>query len=255
MIDLHCHILPGIDDGAKNMEESLAMAQSAVADGITHVLATPHHKVHGWENEKEAIQQLVTQVQAAVDVADIPLTIFPGQEVRIYGEIIEDMEAEKIQFIDEAEQYVLIEFPSTEIPAFTEQLFYRLQHLGVVPIIVHPERNRAIQKDPNRLKELIDKGALAQLTAGSYLGGFGKEIEKLSRDLIEANMVHFIATDAHNVTNRPFNLKEAYEKLEKEYGRERLDQYQQMTRDLVNGEPVFPPKAQAIPKKRFFGLF
>lgn len=255
MIDLHSHILPGIDDGAKNMEESIALARAAVAEGITHILATPHHKAHGWNNEKKEIIQLVKQVQAEVDRNDIPLTIFPGQEVRLYGELIEDMDAGKIQFIDEGNQYVMIEFPSAEIPTYTEQLFYRLQHKGVIPIVVHPERNQGVLKDPNQLKKLIDKGALAQLTAGSYVGSFGKEAEKLSRDLIEADMIHYIASDAHNTTSRTFHLKAAYEQLEKEYGTSLVERYQQMTKDLVNGEPVFPPTAKEIKKKRFFGLF
>lgn len=255
MIDLHCHILPGVDDGAQSMDESLAMARKAVDEGITHILATPHHKAHGWENEKESVQQLVSELQTRIDQEGIPLTIFPGQEVRLYGEIIEDIEANKIQFIDELNQYLLIEFPSTEIPAYTEPLFYQLQHAGVTPIVVHPERNRAVQKDPNQLKELIDKGALAQVTAGSYIGAYGKEAEATSEKLIEAELVHYFASDAHNVTNRQFYLKEAYAKLAKEYGKERVQRYQQMTKDLVNGDSVFPPQAKEVKKKRFFGLF
>lgn len=255
MIDLHCHILPGVDDGAKDMEESIAMARNAVAEGVTHILATPHHKAHGWENEKNDVLHLVKELQTELDKNKIPLMIFPGQEVRLYGEIIEDIEAGKIQFIDEANQYLLIEFPSSEIPAYTEQLFYRLQHTGVIPIVVHPERNRAVQEDPNRLKELIDKGALAQLTAGSYVGQYGKDAEQTSKDLIEADMIHYFASDAHNVNNRQFYLKEAYEKLEAEYGIDLVKRYQQVTKDLVNGEPVFPPEAKKIKKKRFFGLF
>lgn len=255
MIDLHCHILPGVDDGAQDMAEAIAMAENAVEEGITHIVATPHHKCYGWENEKEKIIRLVAKVQAEINQKNIPITILPGQEVRIYGEIIEDIEAGKIQFIDEENQYLLIEFPPSEIPTYTEQLFYQLQHKGVIPIIVHPERNRSIQKDPNQLKEMIDKGALVQLTAGSYVGTFGREIERLSRDLIEADLVHLIASDAHNVTNRQFHLKEAYEKLEKEYGSNLLKRYKQMTRDLMIGRPVFPPTARKIKKKRFFGLF
>ncbi len=255
MIDLHCHILPGVDDGAKNIDESVLMAKNAVEEGITHILATPHHKAHGWDNEKKEVKKLVDELQNEIDKNNIPLTIFSGQEVRIYGDIIEDIEADKILFIDESNQYLLIEFPSTTIPAYTERLFYQLQQFGVTPIVVHPERNRAVQKDPNRLKELIDKGALSQLTAGSYVGGFGKEIEKLSKDLIEANMIHFIASDSHNVTNRKFHLKEAYDKLEAEYGENLVNRYQKTTKDLVNGEVVFPPVAKEIKKKRFFGLF
>ena len=255
MIDLHCHILPGVDDGAKNMEQSIAMAKLAVEEGITHILATPHHQAHNWYNEKIKVQQLVEEVQAALDEEGIPLIIFPGQEVRLYGEIIADIKADKIQFIDEANQYLLIEFPSTSVPAYTERLFYELQAIGITPIVVHPERNQAIEKEPEILKNLVDKGALAQLTAGSYIGKFGREVEKLSKDLIEANLIHYIASDSHNTSNRKFHLKEAYEALEKDYGSELVNRYQQTTKDLVNGDLIFPPATKKIKKKRFFGLF
>lgn len=255
MIDLHCHILPGIDDGAKNIQESILIAQKAVEEGITHILATPHHHAHGWYNEKEKIVQLVKEVQTAIDSENIPLTIFPGQEVRLYGEIIEDIKKEKIQFIDQENQYLLIEFPSANVPSYAERLFYELQAIGIVPIIVHPERNREIQKNPEILKEFIDKGALAQLTAGSYIGAYGKEAENSSKQLIESNLIHYFASDAHNTSSRPFYLKEAYNKLKKEFNQEIVEQYQQVTKDLVNGDLIFPPATKTIKKKRFFGLF
>lgn len=252
MIDLHCHILPGVDDGAKTIEDSLAMARMAVSEGITHILATPHHKNKVWNNEKKLVQQLVNELQSELNKESIPLTVFPGQEIRINGEIIEDISQGTIQFIDEQEQYLLIEFPTNSIPHYTDQLFFDLQTNGITPIIVHPERNRAIYKEPELLKSLVEKGALAQLTAVSYTGGFGKDIQKFSEQLIESNLVHFIASDAHNVTNRPFLMKDAIEKLRKEFGQEKVEQFHQVTKDLVNGEVVIPPQPQSIKKKKMF---
>lgn len=246
MIDLHCHILPGVDDGAKSMEESIQMAELAVKEGITHILATPHHQKRDWMNEKHDVIKKVQALQSELDAREIDLTLFPGQEVTMYGELLEDIKEDKILFIDEHQQYVLIEWPSTSIPSYTERLFYDLQSSGITPIIVHPERNHQILEQPNRLKPFVDKGAMAQLTAASYTGGFGKKIEKLSRQLIEANLVHFIASDAHNVTNRPFYMKEASALLEKEFGKAHWDSYKQTTKNLVNGAPVFPPTAQSI---------
>ncbi|WP_313469519.1 CpsB/CapC family capsule biosynthesis tyrosine phosphatase [Carnobacterium sp.] len=255
MIDLHCHILPGIDDGAKDIEDSIDMARAAVAEGITHILATPHYKNGHWDNEKKDILLLVDELQAELDARDIPLTIFPGQEVRINGELFEDLEEDKIQFIDEGNQYVLIEFPTPSIPAYTESLFFELQKEGVTPIIVHPERNRAVLKDPNVLLPFVEKGALAQLTAASYTGGFGKAIQKVSKQLVEANLVHFIASDAHNISSRSFHMKEAYRKLEKEFGREKVNEYQQVTKDLVNGEVIISPTPRTVKQAKFLGLF
>lgn len=248
MFDLHCHILPGIDDGAKTMDDSIAMAELAFSEGITHILATPHHMNRSWMNDKQTVLPLVKQLQAELKRRQIDLTIFPGQEVRLYGDILKDIKDDKILFIDELEQYVLIEFPTETIPTYTERLFYELQSHGKTPIIVHPERNHKIIEQPNRLKNLIDKGALAQLTAASYTGGFGKKIEKVSKQLIEANLVQFIASDAHNVTNRPFYMKEAYDLLGKEYGRSKRHQFNQVTKDLLNGDPVIPANTQSIKK-------
>lgn len=255
MIDLHCHILAGVDDGAKTIEDSLNMARLAVEQGITHVLATPHHKNRNWNNEKEKVVKLVKELQKEIDDHNIPLTIFPGQEVRIYGEILQDIKEDKILFIDEQRQYLLIEFPTSNIPTYTERLFYDLLSEGITPIVVHPERNREILEHPNRLKTLIDKGALAQLTAASYTGGFGKQIQKLSEQLVEANLVHFIASDAHNIGNRAFHMEEASDKLRKEFGKSKVNEFSQVTKDLVNGEVVVAPTASLIKKKKFFGLF
>lgn len=255
MIDLHCHILPGIDDGAKTMEDSLAMAREAVDEGITHILATPHYKNGRWTNEKDSIIQGVAAVQQELNNRAIPLTLFPGQEVRIVGELMEDIAKNKIQFIDEGNQYLLIEFPTATIPAFTDSLFFNLQKTGVTPIIVHPERNHAILNDPTLLLNLVERGALAQLTGGSYIGSFGKKIQKFSKQLIEANLVHFIASDAHNITSRTFYMKDAYQRLEKEFGKEKVSKLKQVTKDLINGELIIPSEPKLIKQPKFLGLF
>jgi protein-tyrosine phosphatase len=256
MIDLHCHILPGVDDGPKDWEMSLEMAKAAVDEGITHILATPHHMNRHWMNPKSEVLMLVNELQERIDNENIPLTIFPGQEVRLHGEILQNIQKDEICFIDEFNQYILIEFPTATVPDYADRLFYEMQSAGITPVIVHPERNHAILKDPSILYEFVSKDILAQLTAASYLGLFGKEIEKLSTQLIEHNLVHFLASDAHNVTSRKFYMKEAFRKLEKEYGKEKVRAFDQVTRDLVNGDVVSIPEPEKIEKnKRFFGLF
>lgn len=256
MIDLHCHILPEIDDGARDWDESLKMARLAVDEGITHILATPHHMNRSWINPKGVVVPLVNELQDRLDKEAIPLTIFPGQEVRLHGEILENIKKNEICFVDELEQYVLIEFPTPEVPAYAERLFYEMQTTQITPIIVHPERNHAILKDPNLLYDFVSRGVLAQVTAASYLGAFGKEIEKISHQMIEANLVHFLASDAHNTTNRKFHMQEAYEKLMNEFGAKKAKEFDETTRALVNGDPVVVPEPQRIEKKkRFFGLF
>lgn len=255
MIDLHCHILPGVDDGAKTMEDSIQMAKMAVEEGITHLLATPHHMNRDWMNEKSKVKELVKEVQNEIDQESIPLTLFPGQEIRMYGDILDDIDKDKLLFTDELQQYLLIEFPTSTIPNYTERLFYDLLSNGKIPVIVHPERNRMIQEEPDQLKKLIDHGALAQLTAASYTGGFGKNIQKLSKQMIEANFVHFLASDAHNTNNRAFHMKEARNQIKKEYGSDKWNEFHQTTKDLINGDIVIAPTTSKISKKKFFKFF
>lgn len=252
MIDLHCHILPGIDDGAKDWEESLLMAEKAVEEGITHILATPHHQNRSWINPKNKVIALVDELQERLNQANIDLTVFPGQEVRIHGDLLNNIELNEISFIDEFDKYLLIEFPTPVVPHYTEQLFFNLQSEGITPIIVHPERNQAILDDPSILKTFVDRGVMAQLTAGSYTGAFGKKIERLSEHFIEANLIHYIASDAHNTSGRTFYMRAAFEKLEKKVGQEKVVAFQKVSRALINGDPVALPTPKDVQLKRSF---
>lgn len=256
MLDLHCHILPGIDDGARSWEDSLLIAQKAVDEGITHLLATPHHLNGKYVNKKASVIQLTNQLQERLDQAGIPLQVFPSQEVRVSGEILAGLGADEILGIDEDNRYLIVEFPTREIPHFVEQLFFNLQQRGVTPVIVHPERNQTIIENPNRLFEFIERGALAQVTASSYVGVFGKEIAKLSSQLIEANLVHILASDAHNTRGRTFHMQEAFRKLAEEFGPKKVETFHEQAKYLLNGELFTPaPPHEIKKKKKFFGLF
>ena len=254
MIDLHCHLLPGIDDGPENMEESLALAQSAVDQGITHVLCTPHHNNGRYENPKSSIIAAVAELQIALDEAQIPLTVLEGQEVRITGELIKDLNEDNLLFTDLNDTYLLIEFPSGDVPAFSETLLFELRGMGKIPVIVHPERNRFFMEDPDRLIPFLEMGCLAQLTAPSIVGIFGKKIQKTAHEMVDRNLVQMVASDAHGVAKRQFYLKEAYEIIKQDWGKEKVLQMQQVARDLVNGDDVTYPSYTEVKKKKF-GLF
>ena len=256
MIDIHSHILPGIDDGARTLEDALAMARIAIAEGITHIAATPHYKNGKFENKKQDILEAVRVLQNEFDTRGIDLTVFPGQEVRIHGEIMEGIKKEEILFADESNRYLLIEFPTMSIPHYAESLFFQLQQQGIIPIIVHPERNREIIENPNRLLDFVEKGALAQLTASSYVGVFGKEVQKLSSQLIAANLVHVLASDAHNTRGRSFHMKEAFEKLAREFGEEKASAFQENAKNIINGDVIMGGiPVEVRKKKKLFGLF
>jgi protein-tyrosine phosphatase len=255
LIDLHCHLLPGVDDGAKDLQESVEMAKMAVAEGITHIVATPHHNNGQYSNSKEKIMAKVREFQEALQMENIPLTILPGQEPRINGEILQNFENGELLTINDSGKYVLIELPSNHVPRYTEQILFDLQMKELTPIIVHPERNQEIIENPEILYQLVKRGACTQITASSITGHFGKKIKKFTFDLIEANLTHFIASDAHNVTTRPFRMQEAYEVIEKEFGVSTAYYFLENAELVIKGQSIYREIPERIKKKKFLGLF
>ena len=251
LIDLHCHILPGVDDGAQTVDDSIKMAKKAVSQGITHLMCTPHHNNGKFFNPAQQIITRVNDLQKVLDKNGIPLTLLEGQEVRITGSLLEDIRNQEILFTDLENTYVLIEFPSGDVPEYSEQLFFELMSQGHVPVIVHPERNAVFRKDPNRLIPFLDMGALTQLTAPSIVGVFGKDIQKTARQMLKHNMLYMVASDAHNLRHRTFLMKEAYEEIHKIGGIRMVEEMQQMAKDLVNGDEVVRPEFTMIKESRF----
>lgn len=254
MIDIHSHILPGVDDGAQTMEDSIAMAREAVKEGIHTIIATPHNKNGKYENIKSSIISNVLQLNSLLQKENIPITILPGQENRIYGEIIEDMEINKILTLNHS-QYLFIEFPSSHVPRYTEQILYDLQLKNVTPIIVHPERNQELIEQPDKLYKLVNNGVLTQVTAASLAGYFGKKIKIYSQQLIEANLTHFIASDAHNTSTRGFKMGEALDFVESKFGVDMVYMFTENAELLIDGKAVFKEVPEKVKKKKFLGIF
>ncbi|GAB4074570.1 hypothetical protein GCM10028778_20730 [Barrientosiimonas marina] len=148
----------------------------------------------------------------------IPLTVLPGQESRIHGEMADRLLTGDIMPLNQTTSYVFVELPSGHVPRYSKQLFFDLQVQGYIPVIVHPERNRELMERPDELQDLVKHGALSQVTAACLSGHFGKKRQKYANQLINANLSHFIASDAHNTTSRGFCLQEAYAVLDKEHG-------------------------------------
>lgn len=254
MIDLHCHILPGIDDGADTLADSLAMAEAAISQGITHILCTPHHNNGKYVNSKDEVIPKVAALQKELDQRNLPLTLLEGQEVRITGDLVSDIQQDRILFTDLADTYILIEFPMADVPAYAERLLFELRSMGKTPVIVHPERNIKFREDPNRLIPYLEMGCLTQLTAPSYVGVFGKSIQKTAKQMLEHNLVQMMASDAHGVKKRTFVMKEAYEQIQQDFGLAKVTAMEQVAKDLLNGDAVTFPEYSEIKKKRF-GLF
>ena len=209
MVDIHCHVLPETDDGSISLEESVAMCRAAAADGIRTIVATPHmfNGVYA-APDKETISQKIATVTQACDAC---VNIVPGGEVRYGHEIFEEVGDPGARIRLNGGSYMLLEFPFHSMPPNVETTIFQILNAGVTPVIAHPERNRRLQEKPEILANLIERGAFAQLDAGSLTGSFGRETQLLAKRIIEAGLAHFIATDAHHQDRRRPVLSSAAE--------------------------------------------
>jgi protein-tyrosine phosphatase len=255
MIDIHCHILPGLDDGAQTKEEALKMALAAESEGITHILATPHHKNRAYNNPRQVSLNAVDELNTFFQSEGLGLEVLPGQECRIFGEVLEDYQNGEILTVNDNRKYLLVEFPSNHVPRYTERLFFDLQVAGITPVIVHPERNSEIIQTPEILYNLVNGGALTQVTAASLIGKFGKKIGQFSHQLVAHGLTHLLASDAHNTTTRGFCLREAYEVLGDTYGHSLRLEFEENAAHLIDGEPLYVNQPERIKQKKFLGLF
>jgi len=217
MIDLHCHFLPGIDDGAANLDEALALARAAVADGITHAVMTPHIHAGVFENRKSAIIAHVAGLRARLVEARVPLRVFAGAEVRIGSELIELIEEDEIPFLGSlgADRVLLLELPHGQVPVGSDRLVKWLRARHILPLIAHPERNKDVMRNLDKIRPFVDAGCLLQVTAGSVTGGFGPQARERALQMIEEDWVFALATDAHNLEHRAPRLAEGRAALEK----------------------------------------
>jgi protein-tyrosine phosphatase len=196
LIDLHAHILPALDDGARDLDEALAMAQVAVRDGITVMAATVHGVERGPGLRRAECAERIAQFQAELDERGIPLRIALGVETWLSPDLPEQIRAEQAFGLG-GQRYLLIELPTHQFPLYTEQIFFEVQLAGLQPIIAHPERNTAIQNNLDLLARLVEKGALGQVTVASLVGSFGPRARAAAEAMLRRNLVHFIATDTH----------------------------------------------------------
>jgi protein-tyrosine phosphatase len=254
MIDLHCHILPNVDDGPRDMTESVEMAKQAFRQGIKTIIATPHHKNEKYENFGQTIFRQVEELNRVLKSENLDLTILPGQETRIFGEMVEGLATGEILPLNQG-KYVLVELPSGHVPRYTSQLMFDIQLKGFVPVIVHPERNQEIIENPEVLYQLVKKGALTQVTASSVTGHFGKTIKKFTHQLLEANLTHFIASDAHNTTSRGFKMVEAYGVVEKVFGIDFVYMLRENAELVLTSKSVYRESPLRVKKKKILGLF
>lgn len=198
MVDIHCHILPGVDDGARNMEESLRMLSRAAAAGVKTVAATPHLIAGTYGIELLNREQMTADLQKAADESGINIQIKPGVEYYLSSEMLEDTAKLKELTLNNNGKYILVELPMQMIPIYAKDIFFNLNMQGITPVLAHPERNIAICRDPNILFDFVMNGVVVQLNAGSILGCFGKYVKKTARILLIHKLVHVVASDMHS---------------------------------------------------------
>jgi protein-tyrosine phosphatase len=210
MIDTHCHLLPGIDDGAKTLEQSLAMARASVSNGIRHAIMTPHIQPGRYDNTRTLIKASFDSFREALGEAQIPLEIGMAAEVRISPEILTLLDEDELPFHGEMDGYriLLLEFPPTHIPPGADKLVDYLLMNKVRPLIAHPERNRDVIHKLSKIDPFIDKGCMLQITASSLVGIFGDGPRERAQELLERDVFTVLATDAHNLKGRRPLLKE-----------------------------------------------
>lgn len=210
MIDVHCHLLPGIDDGPETMDESLALANMAVEKGITHSILTPHIHPGRWDNEALSIRSSMETFRLALQDKKIPLIVGMSGEMRVGLEALQMVANHQVPFLGKwgSNYVVLLEMPHSHIPTGMQQMVQWLLQRNIRPMIAHPERNKDVLRRLDKIQPLIGLGCLFQVTAGSIAGRFGSTARDRARQLLEMGVVTVLATDAHNLKRRPPYLDE-----------------------------------------------
>ncbi|SPP28223.1 tyrosine-protein phosphatase [Brochothrix thermosphacta] len=250
MIDIHCHLLNHLDDGAQSLEESIAMAQQAVRNGFTDIIATPHHLKGSYLNDGDTVVEAVAAFNKELTQQQIPLIVHPGQEIALTPNLLQGLKNGGHISLAKS-RYVLIEFPSAHIPLYTEELFRELKEQQLIPVIAHPERNQQLMLNKERLHRLLQMGALLQITWNSLMGQFGKRIKHNAEVLLAQNIVHFVATDAHDPKKRSLDIAKAQQVFTKKTTATQRDMIIANSQLLLDNAAVVSGDFKSIKPKRF----
>ncbi len=217
MVDLHCHILPGLDDGPDTMDESMMMAESAIADGISHLVATPHSN-STYLFDYAQVRRIRDELQAKFRDG---LKIATGCDFHLNPENLGSLRADSSPYCINQKNYLLVEFNEISIPPSMDKTLHEIQLARVRPVITHPERNRILRTHPERLRKWVRQSCFVQVTGGALTGGFGETSQKDALRWIGEGLVHFVASDAHNTRTRPLRLQPAYDVVLDRFGEEK----------------------------------
>ena len=237
-IDIHSHILPGVDDGAKDEKQSLEMLKLAAADGITDIIATPHFHYRRGHAARTQIREAAQKCQQMIEEAGLKIKIHTGNELYYTHELLETVKAGEALTLAGSD-YVLLEFSPEAERRRIHNAVYQFLSEGYYPVIAHMERYQAFQKHIDFAMEISDMGACYQINAGSILGAAGWSTKRFAKTMLKGGMIHFVATDAHDTVVRPPQFGKAVSWMEKRLGEEEALQY-------VSGNPQMILENKAI---------
>jgi protein-tyrosine phosphatase len=242
-MDLHSHLLPGLDDGARDTQEALQLMKTAANDGVAGIVATPHFVIGGYMPSRETILSNVEELRALAQAEGLSVSIYPGSECYLEHGLIDLLNKGEVLTINDGGKYLLVELPRMNFPSHAHQLLFELQLEGITPILAHPERNIAIAREPNLLIELIDRGILTQMNSGSLLGFYGSKVQEVAYILMSHKMVHMIGTDSHNPKRAEgLSLLRAFEEAEKLVDEAWLRYIKDVPGRIVRGEEIGVPE-------------
>jgi len=239
MIDLHTHLLPGIDDGAKSLEEAVQIIRQGRKIGITAICTTPHLSSSFTKDRTEKIMENFLMLQERIYEEKIDTQLYLGSEIDLRMNF-DSIKRLPFFFINQTQKYLFVELPLGEFPPFAEGILFSLLIEGLSPILAHPERSLSKEGDFERIEKLKDSGILIQLNAGSLLGDFGKKIQRGARRLLEEDLVDFISSDAHDLNRRPITvMAEAFKMVKNDLGEEKgLELFEENPKKILQADNI-----------------
>lgn len=250
---MHAHILYGVDDGPKTEEESLKMLEQAKNEGITEIVCTSHAMHPQYHVSYMSVERETLHLRQLLVQNDFQIKLHTGHEVRLNDQVNTHFQHKKLHTLANS-QYVLLELPSSTVPLYTKDIIITLKAEGYTPIIAHPERNLGVAHNPLKLLPLIQQGALTQVTAGSLAGHFGKSVQQLALNLVQANYVHTYGSDAHDIKRRPFLFKAGLNYLEKQKEFSAINRLLENNERIIGNKPIPQLELDEIRMKKWWQI-
>jgi protein-tyrosine phosphatase len=255
VFDVHYHLVFGVDDGPKCIEDSLALIEASIDEGVTHIVATPHAN-HKYSFEPEINRARLESIRERVDGR---ITLGLGCDFHMSFDNIQCLQQHTSRYTVNGKRYLLVEFADFILPRESSNSLFKIRAAGVIPVITHPERNPMLMSEPQRVREWVEAGCLVQITAASLCGDFGSKSQSMATELLRKNLVHVVASDAHSVKWRAPAMRRAYDVLIKEFGKETADRLcVENPRAIFFGERL-PPQPELVAshngKRSFLGRF